>query len=109
MFRGKMPTEVIVLQQVEVAHLLSHGDLLHSALVQVELLSNVNITVQNKPQSIQCLSCIHSTFLQIICFHVQWKKRKCAAKIYPHFNAHLVSSSSYFVMKCLSAHLFCLF
>lgn len=49
--RRKKPTEVIVLQQVEVAHLLSHGDLLHSALVQVELLSNVNIAVQNTPRS----------------------------------------------------------
>ena len=38
-----MPTEVIVLQQVEVSHLFSHGDLFHSALVQVELLGNVNI------------------------------------------------------------------
>lgn len=46
-----MPTEVVVLQQVEVAHLLSHGDLLHSALVQVELLSNVNITGHNTPHN----------------------------------------------------------
>lgn len=43
----KQSTEIIVLQQVEVAHLLSHGDLLHSALVQVELLSYINVTVQN--------------------------------------------------------------
>lgn len=45
-----MLTKVIVLQQVEVAHLLPHGDLLHSALVQVKLLRNVNIaaTQQNR-------------------------------------------------------------
>lgn len=46
-----MLTEVIVLQKIEVAHLLSHGDLLHSALVQVELLGNINITVQNRPHT----------------------------------------------------------
>lgn len=45
----KMPTKVIVLQQIEIAHLLSHGDLLHSALVQVKLLSHIYITEQNKP------------------------------------------------------------
>lgn len=42
-----MPTKVIVLQQVEVAHLFSHGDLLHSALVQVELLGDVDVAVRN--------------------------------------------------------------
>lgn len=62
-----MPTEVIVLQQVEVAHLLSHGDLLHSTLVQVELLSNVNITVQNTPRS-HISICIYSTSLQVSFF-----------------------------------------
>lgn len=46
-----MLTEVIVLQKIEVAHLLSHGDLLHPALVQVELLGNINITVQNRPHT----------------------------------------------------------
>lgn len=64
----KKPTEVIVLQQIEVAHLLSHGDLLHSALVQVELLSHVNITGKKKKTTtihtvIQYLSCIYSTSL----------------------------------------------
>ncbi len=62
MLRRKMHTEVIVLQQVEVAHLLSHGDLLHSALVQVELLSHVNITAQNTAH------CHHIDSLASSCF-----------------------------------------
>lgn len=39
-------TEVILLQQAQVAHLLPHGDLFHSTLVQCELLSDVNVAAK---------------------------------------------------------------
>ena len=52
--RRRQLTKVVVLQQVEVAHLLSHGDLLHPALVQVELLSHVNVTEENNTTHSQC-------------------------------------------------------
>lgn len=39
-------TKVIVLHEAEVPHLLPHGDLLHSALVQGELLGYIYVTVE---------------------------------------------------------------
>lgn len=38
-------TEVILLQDADVPDFLSHGYLLHSALVQAELLGHIDITV----------------------------------------------------------------
>lgn len=66
-----MHTEIIVLQQVEVAHLLSHCDLLHSALVQVELLSNVNIAIQNTPHSQFNIYLVFTTLLFKCLFFLQ--------------------------------------
>lgn len=39
-------TKIVVLQEVEIANIFPHGDLLHSALVESELLGHVNVTVQ---------------------------------------------------------------
>lgn len=70
-----MLTEVIVLQQIEVAHLLSHGDLLHSALVQVELLGNINVTVQNRPHTGLSTVELHRVTKTRACFDF-WTERR---------------------------------
>lgn len=45
------PTKVIVLQEAQVADIFPHGDLLYSALVQGELLSNIYVTIWRRKQT----------------------------------------------------------
>ena len=91
-----MLTKVIVLQQVEVAHLLSHGDFFHSALVQVELLSHVNVTVRETHDTISSVF-IYSAVLRTH-LHQQRTLRAC-----------LMFSSRYVLMELLLIHPYRLF
>lgn len=47
LFTYILSTKIIVLQEVEVANILPHGDLLYSALVQGKLLGHIYVTFLN--------------------------------------------------------------